>query len=225
MRLDENPDYETIWKLAHNWANVDPEESDANALSPEIKKYIHRLLDAVRNRDISVRNDFRRIFLDDSFITFIIDFFHFIKIRSHLRSNKSNKTYLDSLYVQRNEVLSWCINVAYLAPPACWSCPQLTNEKVISKNTKNYRPKDETEDRIRCHAIASALWELDPIIHPVHIYRSKILQRFGNAKQYNEETIKNWIAEVDPQKDQRKRGPPPKNEYKINLKLVPQPKD
>ena len=66
MHWDDNPDYETIWKLAHNWVNADPNESDENALSPELKKYIHRLLEAVDQRHISVRNNFPRNYCNTS---------------------------------------------------------------------------------------------------------------------------------------------------------------
>lgn len=224
MHLDENPDYETIWKLAHNWADVDPEESDENTLSPELKQYVHRLLEAVDRQDISVRNNFRKIFVDESFISFIADFFHVIKIKSHLKSNKSNKIYLDSLYVKRSEVLNWCINDARLDPPPCWAPKQLANEKLTNTNTKNYRPVNEIEDRIRCQVIAGTLWELDPTIHPNHIARSKILQRIGNGGQYEIETVTDWIAQIDPQKDYRKPGRPPKSQCKIKFEMIPQPK-
>lgn len=225
MHLDDNPDYMTIWKLAHDWVNADLKGSDENTISFEIKNYIHRLLEASYRRDISVRTHQRRIFIDESYISLVIDLTHTIKFMFYLRGNKINKIYFDSLYVKRNEVLNWCINIAYLDFPPCWAPKQLTHGQTANKDSKNYRPSDENEDRIRCQAIASALWELDPAIHPQHIVTSKIMQRFGNGKQYNEDTLKSWIAEVDSLKKQRKRGPPPKIEYKIQLELVPQAKD
>ena len=100
----------------------------------------------------------------------------------------------------------------------------LPEGQIVTKEAKNYRPADEMEDRIRCKAIASTIWELDPAIHPNHIARSKILQRIGNGAQYDISTITDWIAELDPQINNRKPGRPPKANYSIKLEMVPQSK-
>jgi hypothetical protein len=115
--------------------------------------------------------------------------------------------------------------VAYLEPPPCWPLKQLSDSSRNISETKKYRPANEGEDRIRCQAIASALWELDPDIHPSHLVQSTILQRFGNGREYNEETTKNWIIEVDPLKGKRKIGRPPNKDYKIFLKTDPKYQD
>lgn len=129
-----------------------------------------------------------------------------------------NKTYLDSIYVKRDEVIDFCIKSYYDFPPY-WTPKQTNYASITTKDSKNFRPVDETDDRIRCQAIASALWELDSDIHPIHLVRSKILQRFGNGRIYSEDTLKRWIAEVDPNKGQRKSGRPDNIEYKIVLEI------
>lgn len=108
--------------------------------------------------------------------------------------------------------------------PAMLDAQTLALRIHTAKETKNYRPANETEDRIRCQVIASTLWELDSSIHPNHIARSKILQRIGNGAQYDISTITDWIAEFDPQKDYRKTGRPPKPQYVIKFEMIPQPK-
>ncbi len=100
----------------------------------------------------------------------------------------------------------------------------LPDGQIITKEAKNYRPANEIEDRIRCQAIANALWELDPAIHPIHMVRSKIIQQIGNGRTYDDETVKEWIKNVDPQK-KRKKGAPPKVQYKIELIKDPQLED
>ncbi|SOD17750.1 hypothetical protein [Nitrosomonas ureae] len=100
----------------------------------------------------------------------------------------------------------------------------LPDGQIITKEVKNYRPANEIEDRIRCQAIASTLWEFDSDIHPNHIARSKILQRIGNGAQYDLSTITEWIADLDPQKDYRKPGRPPKPEDSIKLEITPKSK-
>lgn len=221
MFLD-GEDFKSVWQLAHNWAGEDPNKTDVNTISPKLKTAIHRLMHAMATYEISARSSKRLIFEDNSLWTFITDFIHYLKFYLCLRKDKFNKDYLDNLYAKRYEVIRWCINVALIDPPPCWATKRLPYESINTKETKNYRPADENEDRIRCQAIASTLWELDPSIHPNHIARSKILQRIGNGAQYDISTITDWITEFDPQQEYRKTGRPPKAQYAIKLEMIPQ---
>lgn len=215
MYLDDNPDYKTVWQLAHHWADLDPEKTDTSEIPPTLREHIIRLVMAIRNRVITVRTRNGVVFEDNSIIAFFEDIPHYLKTRICLSWGVFNKSYLDSLYVKREEVIDLCIN-SYCDFPPCWTPKRLPYESVARKETKNYRPADENEDRIRCQAIASALWELDHAIHPIHMVRSKIIQQLGNGRTYDDETIKEWIKSVDPQK-KRKKGAPPKIQYKIEL--------
>lgn len=38
MYLDNSEEFQTVWQLAHNWVNADPDTSDVNSLSPEENK-------------------------------------------------------------------------------------------------------------------------------------------------------------------------------------------
>ena len=223
MFLDDNPDYQTVWQLAHNWADADPDKTDTNAISPKHRENIIRLMLAIRNKKISARTRKRSIFIDDSVISLIVDTPHYLKTLSCLLKDAINKSYLDSLYIKREEVIDLCIRSHY-DPPSCWMPKYLPDGQIITKEAKNYRPANEIEDRIRCQAIANALWELDPAIHPIHMVRSKIIQQIGNGRTYDDETVKEWIKNVDPQK-KRKKGAPPKVQYKIELIKDPQLED
>lgn len=217
-------DFKSVWQLAHNWAGEDPSKTDVNAISPRLKTAIHRLMHAMAAHEISARSRKGLVLEDNSFLTFIADAYDYIKFYRCLRKDKFNKDYLDNLYVKRYEVIRWCTNVALIDPPPCWTPKRSSGESISTKETKNYRPADENEDRIRCQAIASALWELDPAIHPNHIARSKILQRIGNGAQYDISTITDWITAFDPQQEYRKTGRPPKAQYAIKLEMISQPK-
>ena len=120
-------------------------------------------------------------------------------------------------------MIDWCSKSYYDVPP-CWK-PKHPSVEQFGKETKNHRPVNETEDRVRCQAIASALWELDQDIHPIHLDRSKIMQRFGNGREYREDTLKSWIAEADPLKGKRKSGRPENKEYRIVLEIDPKYQD
>ncbi|MCE7915611.1 MAG: hypothetical protein DYH15_13305 [Nitrosomonas sp. PRO4] len=217
MHIKDNPDFKTVWQLAHDWTGEESDKTDPIAISPELRIAIDRLIRAIGGKEISGRWKGYRIFYDNSIFSFIFDFRHVIWFYLLLIHNSISRNYLDNLYVKRNEVIDWCGKSYYDLPP-CWK-PKDLLDKQFGKETKNHRPVNETEDRIRCQAIASALWELDRDIHPVHLVRSKILQRFGNGREYSEDTLKRWIAEVDPKNGQRKSGRPDNIEYKIVLEI------
>ena len=40
MFLANNADYQTVWQLAHNWADADPIETDTNAILPRLREHI-----------------------------------------------------------------------------------------------------------------------------------------------------------------------------------------
>lgn len=223
MHVENNPDFKSIWQLAHDWAGEKSDQTDPAAISSELRLAIDRLIRAIGSKEISARWKGYRIFMDESFLSFILDLRHSIRFYFWVMFNKFNKDYLDNLYVKRNEVIDLC-SKSYYDPPPCWIPNHLLDKQISAKEAKNYRPANETEDRIRCQAIASALWELDPAIHPIHMVRSKIIQQLGNGRTYDDETIKEWIKSVDPHK-KRKKGAPPKIQYKIELIKDPQLED
>ncbi|MEK7153684.1 MAG: hypothetical protein AAB834_07055, partial [Patescibacteria group bacterium] len=80
------------------------------------------------------------------------------------------------------------------------------------------RHRDEAIDKQLCQAIARTLWDIDPQVHPAHMIKHKAIRRYGNAATYkDDETIRSWIAEVDPLKGQRKAGRPPTVPYVLDL--------
>lgn len=118
MYLDTD-DYRTVWQLAYDWAGQDSQDNASNDPSPEVKEAIHRILVAILNKLISVRTSSIVIFEDDSFLGFVFDIRHYLKIRACQRKNRFDKKYLDSLYVWRPEVIRWCKNDLLPIPP-CW---------------------------------------------------------------------------------------------------------
>ena len=64
MYLDTK-DFQTIWRLAHNWVGADPETSDPARLSIELKEVILRLMHASLNQVISVRTRNRAFFFEE----------------------------------------------------------------------------------------------------------------------------------------------------------------
>lgn len=132
MFLD-GKDFKTIWQLAHDWVDADPEKTDINAVSSELKDAIHRLMLASFNEEISIRTKDYVIFDKGYYLNTIFDYFHFRKFKQCLKQDKFDQVYLDSLYVKRNEVLDWCANIIYLDPPPCWALVN-ASEKPLTHN-------------------------------------------------------------------------------------------
>mgnify|MGYP001576256160 CR=1 FL=1 len=74
MYLDDNPDYKTVWQLAHHWADVDPDETDTSEISPTLREHIIRLVLAIRNKTISARTRNGVIFADNSLLLSLMIF-------------------------------------------------------------------------------------------------------------------------------------------------------
>lgn len=81
MYLENNPDYMTIWQLAHKWINADPDETDTETISPKLREHIIRLVIAIRNRVITARTRHGVIFENYSFFTVLGDIFLIITKR------------------------------------------------------------------------------------------------------------------------------------------------
>lgn len=119
MHVENNPDFKTVWQLAHDWAGEKSDQTDPNAISPKVRVSIDRLIRAIGNKEISGRWKGYRIFLDDSAFSFIFDIRHEIRFFIWVMFNKFSKDYLDNLYVKRNEVIIRCDKVALLESPPC----------------------------------------------------------------------------------------------------------
>jgi hypothetical protein len=154
MFLDNKEEFQTVWQLAHNWVDVDPDKTDTNAVSIELKNVIHRLLLAITSKNITARTRRWAILEDDSIFTSPLDFYHRLKLYPCLRRNKFNKSYLDNLYIKRDEVINWCANVAQLDPPPCWSPKNLFGKQVTGEETKNYDSVDQIVD-IECNTASN----------------------------------------------------------------------
>lgn len=153
--------------------------------------------------------------MDDSVLDFLFSFKHFYKLLRCRSGKRIDKEYLESVYVMRPNFLEWCEKEKY--PNAeFWILTQVTESHIVSN-----RPKNESEDKAICRAIAKVYWDIDQEIHPIHMVRSKAICIYGNGNLYKDEkTIKSWIAGLDPQQKTRKTGRPEDKIYKIDLEGV-----
>jgi hypothetical protein len=210
-------EFDSIWAIAHKWADKDPSNSDPDALNDFVKARIQLMARAVILRRLTIRDsDGMPIMESNIVINAIWDHKPFWHLRASYFHNKFNKEILDSHYLSRSELFRWC-EAEYLSFPQYW-----IDDNAFSKVPEALKDKPAStreKDKAACRALASLLWSIDPRIAPKHMAESKQLKQFGNAHNYTDEkTVKGWIADLDPQKNERKEGRPPIIDYYIDLK-------
>lgn len=83
------------------------------------------------------------------------------------------------------------------------------SESPQHKASEKMRPSQEA--RIACQQIARAIWRKDSNRTIASIVKDDLIQDFGGAKPYAEETVREWIKVVAPQHVRDRRGAPRKN--------------
>lgn len=89
MQVENNPDFKSVWQLAHDWAGVQLEQADSVMITEEARLAIDRLIRAISNKEISGRWKGYRIFMDDSFLSSIFEIRHIARFFLWFRFNKS----------------------------------------------------------------------------------------------------------------------------------------
>ena len=198
MYLDSK-DYQTVWQLAHNWVGADPEKSDSHPLPDELKHSIHRLMSAAINQAIPSRTRRWVLFKDDSFTSFIFEFRHYINFKKCLRNDEFDKSYLNSIYLKRGDVLRWCKNEFLLAPPI-WriedsdalSSDELIDDSDDDKDNWYDKMSDRRKQRIACLEIAKQLWQENSELTYREVHSHPAITRYGYGKSFSFDTFKKW---------------------------------
>jgi hypothetical protein len=64
--------------------------------------------------------------------------------------------------------------------------------------------------KIACQQIATAIWQKDPARRIAEVIRDDLIQEYGGAKYFNDDTIREWIKVVAPKEVRARRGRPRK---------------
>jgi adenylate kinase family enzyme len=209
MYLDSN-DYQTVWNLAHKWANSDPESNEIDKFPEEVKLNIHRITAAIFRNQLPARNKKRVILIDNSLLAWLIDFRHFKILRACINNDFFDKSYLNSIYVRRTHVISWC-EKEYLPVPYIWdnkSQTVIANSEYDSSDDENdnwYNDLTERrKNRVACLELAKKLWKISPNKSYEQIYNDPTMKQFGNPNVFSLESFKKWARPFAP--DQIKEG-------------------
>lgn len=200
----QSEDYQTVWKLSHNWAGIEVTESKDN-LSEDLKITIHRIMNAAILGRVTVRNKRGQIFMDDSLFTFIFDFSHYRKFGKCLRRDIFDQSYLDSLYVKRPEILSWCL-ADYLTQPPIWKLEGEKNSATSAYDASDDENQtwynaltDQRKKRVACIELSKKLWMIHPESSYEKIYNDPRMKQFGNPGIFSFDAFKKWTRPYAPE--------------------------
>lgn len=216
-------EFRSIWDLAYRWEGLEPPEKQPSELPDGVVDKIDKLIWGVRRERIPLRHPSSLLVnpTRSNWIDLVIFDRKFLRLVFYHIRKKFPREFLDRLYIMRPDLLEWC-DLERKEPPGFWMPAErqalLSGPVPASGKVPIGRHLPEDIDRNRCQAIALTLWDIDPNIHPAHMVRCKYVRSFGNGAQYKDEnTLKRWIAEVDPKRGERKPGPPPRISYLIDL--------
>lgn len=213
----ESDDFQTIWNLGHNWTGHDPESTNPKNLPKDLQVVIQRLLSAIMRNRLPARGKKLAILMDDSIITAIIDFRHIYRIYQCIHNDVFDKTYLNSVYVRRANLIDWCKS-EYLESPPVWN---IEDKKLPSVDKAYDSSDDENESwyndltdrrkqRVACLEIAKKLWLIDPSKSYEKIYNDPSMKQFGNPGVFSFEAFKKWARAYAPEQV-KEGGRPIKN--------------
>ena len=212
-------DFRSIWELAHLWAGVHPESTESAKLPDDVIDRLQKLIWAFLRKKIGLRRKSGNRVIQDDMWLFIFNVNRTrVRLGNIVTTHEFDKEFLSSLFVMRGEILKWC-DGEFLTPPAIWAPESVGAVGGTAENRSvGGRHKDDELNKQLCQAIARTLWDFDSQVHPAHMAKHKAILRYGNGALYkDEETVCNWIAEVDPLKKERKTGRPPAVPYLIDL--------
>lgn len=211
-------DFRSVWELSHLWVGSDPNQTDSEHLPDEVVDKLQKLIWGHLGGRLPLRKSaWWRVPNEDIYFVF----FNLNRVRVRLRKmiaeNMFVKNELEKLFIKRSHFIKWC-QEEYVMPPKFWAPAPSISEVVTNPSQALGKHRNEEVDRQLCQAIARTLWDFDPQIHPAHMVKHKAIQKYGNAAIYKDpETIRNWIAEVDPLRKERKTGRPPDVRYLLDM--------
>jgi len=86
------------------------------------------------------------------------------------------------------------------------------DNKIPAPTKKESMPRAMQMAKERCQAVAKYLWQLQPNMNQMEMAQHEAIYNLSitDGKRYEIDTIKGWIADVDPRPAEKKRGRPRK---------------
>jgi hypothetical protein len=202
----EGKDYLSVWKSAHLWAGHDPDSTDSADLPEEVQDNIFRIIQGFMRNDLTLRKKSGARLSEDNPFAFFSGVSAVLKLRKTLIKHTFDKKYLDSVLVERGEVLRWC-QKEFRTPPSFWlpeeSIASLSSQTVEEEeDDKGGWYKDLTDlrkHRVTCLEIAKQLWVENENLTYEQVYGDPAMNRFQCKRAFNTlDNFKKWTRPFSP---------------------------
>ena len=210
-------DFRSIWELAHVWAGYGNGDTGEDTIPEAVEDKLQKLIWGFLRKKISLRRRTGRKVFDEPLYFLIFDLNRArVGLSNAVINRRYERRFLSSVFAMRSEILKWCED-EFLLPPSFWTEVKVNFPELADKSPSG-RHKDDEINKELCQAIARTLWDFDQRIHPAHMASHKAIRKYGNGALYkDDETVRGWIAEVDPLSKERKTGRPPAIRYLLDL--------
>jgi hypothetical protein len=130
-----------------------------------------------------------------------------------LRSELEREGKRDKAQIRAEAILEWAQRKGIEVPEALRQAtglerPNTTEPDAHNASQKRLRPNEI--DQELCRAVAQTLWHEYPSMTVAAVVRHPALQRYANGAQYQHETLRGWVKDLDPRPPEQRRGRPRK---------------
>lgn len=119
---------------------------------------------------------------------------------------------LPGLYVRHKEPegAGSLVSFSYDWPNPPDELGELENDAEGENELSDAKLRRNQAAKIACQQIASRMWKKDPSRRIAEVIRDELIQEYGGAKYFNDETVREWIKGVAPDAVRARRGRPRK---------------
>lgn len=169
-------DYQSIWQAAQRWHSFDPDSADPTNLPNVVRETIFRIIRGYLHQSLILRNsNGYRVPPDDHFLFFFRLNRKKVRLAHCIIKGQFDKAFLNSIFIERSNVLTWCDN-HHITPPPFWTEQKASipseSINIANKFVLENRIRDDRIDKLVCQSIARTLWQIDHNIHPSHMAKS-----------------------------------------------------
>lgn len=205
-------DYKTVLELAKLISsNSDEHNVEPGTLDREPQTNIQRIAAAILRKELPARGKYFKVLVDDSLITYLLQFKHFMRLFQCVHRGKINHEYFSEIRVLRSDFIGWCTK-EYIKPPAEWNVDNLQAKSVLHDLPEDDADgegwydelTDRRRKRVACLEIAKKLWDEDPSLSYEQVYNDAAMRRYGSPNVFSFESFKKWARRFSP--EQAKEG-------------------
>lgn len=228
----------SLWTIGFKWAGLDPNRFWIRIPS-SARDYFSTLLEAILSQHLDCTTlSSEKYAGDDKLIAMAHIRYWLDDVYAGIGGHYYNRKLLKWATVDRSSFQDWCERRSIPLPefwfPAGWTeyrwqeddnpkpSPEipLTSEELATAPLKppslargeEYPTKlrDVARFRIASQVIAEAIWRQKPEMTIAAMVQNELIQNYGGAKHYGEESVRRWLKEVAPAEVSAKRGRPRK---------------